>query len=77
MTDRMPRIGVAGVHGHGATHVRAAPELEREGRAALVAVADDRPPAIDGTGNAHGAPCSTPGAKSAIMSVSSASHAGA
>lgn len=44
MSDRMPRIGVAGVHGHGATHVRAARELEREGRAVLVAAADHRPP---------------------------------
>jgi predicted dehydrogenase len=77
MTDRMPRIGVAGVHGHGATHVRAARELEREGRVVLLVVADHRPSALDGTGKAHGAPCSTPGAKSAIMSVSSASHAGA
>lgn len=44
MSDRMPRIGVAGMHGHGATHVRAARELEREGRAMLVAAADHRPP---------------------------------
>ena len=40
----MPRIGVAGTHGHGATHVDAARELEREGRAVLAAVADHRAP---------------------------------
>ena len=43
----MPRIGLAGVHGHGASHVRAARELEREGRAVLAAVADHRPPGPD------------------------------
>ena len=47
MTSRMPRIGLAGVHGHGATHVRAARELERDGRAVLAAVADHRPPGPD------------------------------
>ena len=40
----MPRIGVAGTHGHGATHVAAALALEREGRAVLAAVADHRAP---------------------------------
>ena len=47
MTSRIPRIGLAGVHGHGATHVRAARELERDGRAVLAAVADHRPPGPD------------------------------
>lgn len=47
MIGRMPRIGLAGVHGHGASHVRAARELEREGRAVLAAVADHRPPGPD------------------------------
>ena len=40
----MPRIGVAGTHGHGATHVAAALVLQREGRAVLAAVADHRAP---------------------------------
>ena len=44
MSERMPRIGVAGMHGHGATHVAAALALEREGRAVLAAVADHRAP---------------------------------
>lgn len=35
-----PRIGIAGVRGHGASHVRAALDLQRAGRARLVAVAD-------------------------------------
>ncbi|MRG61681.1 gfo/Idh/MocA family oxidoreductase [Agromyces sp. CFH 90414] len=38
-----PRIGIAGIHGHGASHVRAALELVRAGRAELAAVADPRP----------------------------------
>ncbi|WP_394554697.1 Gfo/Idh/MocA family protein [Agromyces sp. MMS24-JH15] len=41
--ERMIRIGVAGIHGHGATHVRAALELEASGRAVLAAVADPTP----------------------------------
>jgi predicted dehydrogenase len=45
--QRMPRLGLAGVHGHGASHVRAARELERQGRAVLAAVADHRPPGPD------------------------------
>lgn len=45
--SRMPlRVGVAGVHGHGATHVAAALELERTGRVRLAAVADHRPPDV-------------------------------
>ena len=40
----MPRIGVAGMHGHGASTCSAARELEREGRAVLAAVADHRAP---------------------------------
>ena len=44
MPTRIPRIGVASVHGHGASHVSAARELEREGRAVLAAVADHRAP---------------------------------
>ena len=44
MSERMPRIGVAGIHGHGATHVAAALALEREGRAVLAAVSDHRAP---------------------------------
>ncbi|MDQ0894791.1 Gfo/Idh/MocA family protein [Agromyces ramosus] len=39
-----PRIGIAGVRGHGASHVHAALELEREGRARLAALADRRSP---------------------------------
>ncbi|WP_395244319.1 Gfo/Idh/MocA family protein [Agromyces sp. MMS24-K17] len=41
------RVGVAGIHGHGATHVRAARELERTGAATLAAVADPTPPGAD------------------------------
>ena len=44
MTERMPRIGVAGIFGHGASHVEAALALERRGRARLAAVADHKPP---------------------------------
>ncbi|WP_353808676.1 Gfo/Idh/MocA family oxidoreductase [Agromyces sp. SYSU T00194] len=40
------RIGVAGIHGHGATHVAEALRLERAGRARLVAVADHRAPDV-------------------------------
>ncbi|QEO13965.1 Gfo/Idh/MocA family oxidoreductase [Agromyces intestinalis] len=47
MTAPLPRIGVAGIHGHGATHVAAARALEASGRARLVAVADHRPPEVD------------------------------
>ena len=38
-----PRVAVAGVHGHGASHVRNVVRLAGEGRAQLVAVADPRP----------------------------------
>ncbi len=38
------RIGLAGVHGHGRTHVDAALALARTGRARIVAVADPRGP---------------------------------
>lgn len=47
MTGHLPRIGIAGVHGHGASHVRAARALEREGRAMLAAVADHRAPSAE------------------------------
>lgn len=40
----LPRIAVVGIHGHGSSHVRRAQELQRSGVAALVAVADLRPP---------------------------------
>jgi len=43
-TERMPRIGVAGIFGHGASHVEAALALERRGRARLAAVADHKEP---------------------------------
>ncbi|TCO30209.1 putative dehydrogenase [Kribbella steppae] len=42
MTD-VPRVAVAGVHGHGASHVRNVARLAEAGRARLVAVADPRP----------------------------------
>lgn len=51
MTATLPRIGIAGIHGHGASHVAAARSLEREGRASLVALADHRAPHDD----VHGA----------------------
>lgn len=55
MTSPAPRIGIAGVHGHGASHVRAALDLERKGRARLVALADHRLPAADRPGvRTHG-----------------------
>ncbi|MFG1621329.1 Gfo/Idh/MocA family protein [Kribbella sp. NPDC049227] len=38
-----PRVAVAGVHGHGASHVRNVVRLAAEGKAQLVAVADPRP----------------------------------
>src|SRR5215218_1916629 len=38
-----PRVAVAGVHGHGASHVRNVARLAEAGRARLVAVADPRP----------------------------------
>ncbi|WP_406050559.1 Gfo/Idh/MocA family protein [Kribbella sp. NBC_00889] len=38
-----PRVAVAGVHGHGASHVRNVIRLAAEGKAQLVAVADPRP----------------------------------
>ncbi|UOE43987.1 Gfo/Idh/MocA family protein [Agromyces larvae] len=47
MSGALPRIGVAGIHGHGATHVAAARGLEASGRARLAAVADHRPPEAD------------------------------
>ncbi len=40
---RAPRVAVAGVHGHGASHVRNVVRLAEAGRARLVAVADPRP----------------------------------
>ena len=40
-----PRVAVAGVHGHGASHVRNVARLAAAGRAELVAVADPRPAA--------------------------------
>ncbi|GAA1523563.1 putative dehydrogenase [Agromyces terreus] len=42
--ERTLRVGIAGIHGHGAGHVTTALELERSGRMRLVAVADPRPP---------------------------------
>lgn len=41
---RPVRIGLAGVHGHGRSHVEAALALEAAGRARVVAVADPRGP---------------------------------
>jgi predicted dehydrogenase len=41
---RALRVGIAGIHGHGAGHVATALDLERSGRIRLVAVADPRPP---------------------------------
>ena len=38
-----PRVAVAGVHGHGASHVRNVARLAAAGRAELVGVADPRP----------------------------------
>ncbi|WP_432882908.1 Gfo/Idh/MocA family protein [Kribbella sp. CA-245084] len=38
-----PRVAVAGVHGHGASHVRNVARLAEAGRAELVGVADPRP----------------------------------
>ena len=38
-----PKVAVAGVHGHGASHVRNVARLAEAGRARLVAVADPRP----------------------------------
>ncbi|TDD21466.1 Gfo/Idh/MocA family oxidoreductase [Kribbella turkmenica] len=38
-----PRVAVAGVHGHGASHVRNVARLAEAGRARLAAVADPRP----------------------------------
>ncbi|WP_329482364.1 Gfo/Idh/MocA family oxidoreductase [Kribbella sp. NBC_01484] len=40
-----PRVAVAGVHGHGASHVRNVARLAAAGRAELVAVADPQPAA--------------------------------
>ncbi|ANJ25914.1 Gfo/Idh/MocA family protein [Agromyces aureus] len=44
------RVGIAGIHGHGASHVVTALGLARTGRIVLAAVADHRPPeaAIEG-----------------------------
>jgi predicted dehydrogenase len=39
-----PSIAVVGIHGHGATHVAHARELERHGAAHLAAIADPIPP---------------------------------
>ncbi|WP_241994827.1 Gfo/Idh/MocA family protein [Kribbella sp. VKM Ac-2568] len=39
-----PRVAVAGVHGHGASHVRHVARLAAAGRVRFVAVADPRPP---------------------------------
>ncbi|WP_127792364.1 Gfo/Idh/MocA family protein [Agromyces sp. LHK192] len=52
MTTRLPRVGIAGIHGHGASHVRTALELVRDGRAELAAVADPRPTEADLLGGA-------------------------
>jgi len=50
MTGAPLRVGIAGIHGHGASHVAAALGLARTGRIVLAAVADHRPPeaSIDG-----------------------------
>lgn len=47
MTAAPLRVGIAGIHGHGAGHVATARELERDGRMRLAAVADPQPPAAD------------------------------
>ena len=47
MSPEPLRVGIAGIHGHGAGHVAAARDLERAGRIQLVAVADPRPPGAD------------------------------
>ncbi|MCT9820879.1 Gfo/Idh/MocA family oxidoreductase [Microbacterium sp. W1N] len=52
-TDGPVRIGLAGVHGHGRTHVEAALALQRDGRAEIVAVADPRGPGDVPDGVAH------------------------
>ncbi len=45
MDQQQPdRLAVVGIHGHGAKHVENALELQRAGRARLVAVVDPRPP---------------------------------
>ncbi|MGI9823075.1 Gfo/Idh/MocA family protein [Agromyces sp. Marseille-Q5079] len=44
MSDAPLRVGIAGIHGHGASHVAAAIALERTGSIQLAAVADPRPP---------------------------------
>lgn len=41
---RAERVAVVGIHGHGASHVRSVLELQRAGRASLVAVVDPREP---------------------------------
>ncbi len=48
------RIAVVGIHGHGAKHVEHALELERAGRARLVAVVDPRPPEPGAAGHDAG-----------------------
>lgn len=50
----MPRIGLIGVTGYGRTHLRAAVELERQGRAELVAYADVTPDAPAAVEAEHG-----------------------
>ena len=44
MGVRPARVAVVGIHGHGSTHVRNALALQENGKCALVAVADFRPP---------------------------------
>ncbi|WP_112248221.1 Gfo/Idh/MocA family protein [Kribbella monticola] len=45
--SRPATVAVAGVHGHGATHLRHVIKLATEGRVRLLAVADPRPPDDD------------------------------
>lgn len=47
MSRVVPRVGIAGIHGHGATHVAQALALQRAGEATLVGLADHRPPRAD------------------------------
>ncbi|KQM80727.1 Gfo/Idh/MocA family protein [Agromyces sp. Leaf222] len=47
MTEAPLRVGIAGIHGHGASHVAAALDLVRAGSIELAAVADPRPPEAD------------------------------
>lgn len=49
----VPRLALAGVHGHGRQHLRTAQRLHAEGRIRLVAVCDPRPPGPLPPGVAH------------------------